>query len=207
MKNFPSMLESFGIQAGSELNAEIQDVMDATSQPGPFLVYIHSDPCPDNVFDLGERFYLIDFEFSRYGHALWDAIYPRMVWPTCWCANRLPAQTVARMETHYRAELIQGCPQAAEDAVWESELIRLCGFALLHTLAFDLEEAANENHEWGLATIRQRALARLDAFIAAAEEFRRLPRCAGWPAGSCPFWRRAGRIRSRLPLYPAFRDG
>jgi DNA-3-methyladenine glycosylase I len=34
---------------------------------------------------------LIDFEFGRLGHALMDGTYGRMIFPSCWCANRLPA--------------------------------------------------------------------------------------------------------------------
>ena len=64
--------------------------------PGPFHAYIHGDPCPDNVFFIDGEMLLIDFEFGRFGHALRDALYGRMPFPTCWCCNRLPAGCFTR---------------------------------------------------------------------------------------------------------------
>jgi hypothetical protein len=183
---------------------EIHEIVRTVLDPGPFLVYIHGDPCPDNVFDSSEQLRLIDFEFSRYSHALIDAAYARMIFPTCWCANRLPQAIVEQMENHYRMELVRGCPQAQEDPVWEQALANICGYWLFDTLSWHLEPALAEDQSWGIASLRQRILARLEAFISASETF-----------GHCPAVRAAaGRLlytldkrwteTESLPLYPAF---
>jgi hypothetical protein len=73
---------------------------------------------------------LIDFEFGRLGHALMDGTYGRMIFPSCWCANRLPSRLVSKMEAVYRTELVKGCPEAQEDRIFERALVSVCGFWL-----------------------------------------------------------------------------
>ena len=198
------LLERLGVAVNGALLAEIQGVIAAVNQPGPFLAYIHADPCPDNVFDLGDHFRLIDFETGHFGHALLDGVYPRMLWPSCWCANRLPGAVVARMESVYRAELLPSCPQAGEDALWETALVNLCALVILFMLAFDLEDDLKADHNWGIATMWQRDLARLEVFITTAEEFRRLPALRGAASQILPRLQKEWSASPPLPLYPAF---
>jgi len=204
MKKVQLQLDQLGVPNNSRLVGEIQAVTDAVSLPGPFLVFIHSDPCPDNVFDLGDRFRLIDFEYSHFGHALLDAVHPRMLWPGCWCANRLPDEMIARLENRYRAELIQGCPEAQENAVWEPALVHMCGITLLNRLGWDLERALKEDHKQGLATIRQRTLAHLEGFIRTSEAFHRLPALRGAASHLFSLLQVRWLETPPVPLYPAF---
>jgi tRNA A-37 threonylcarbamoyl transferase component Bud32 len=118
---------------------ELEMVLRTVESLGPFLAYIHGDPCPDNVSFLGEQMRLIDFEFGRFGHALLDAIYGRMMFPTCWCANRLPGDVVTQMEAAYRAALVRGCREAQEGRVFEPTLVSTCAFWVLNTLSWRLE--------------------------------------------------------------------
>ena len=203
---FQVLLQQLGIPVSSTLTAEIQEVINVGTRPGPFLSYIHADPCPDNVFDMGDHFRLIVLETGRFGHALWDAVYPRMLWPSCWCTNRLPGEVVARMENRYRAELIKNCPQAQEDGVWETALVNMCGLVLITTLVFSLEETLKEDHEWGIATMRQRVLARLETFITTSEEFRRMPALRGAAHQILPLLQKKWAEIPRLPVYPAFQQ-
>jgi hypothetical protein len=204
MKNLQLCLDQLGVPTNSRLVGEIKAVTGAVSLPGPFLVYIHSDPCPDNLFDLGDRYRFIDFEWGHFGHALLDAVYPRMIWPSCWCANRLPEEMIARMENSYRAELIQGCPEAQEDAVWETALVHMCGITMLNRLGWDLERGLKEDHKRGIATIRQRILAQLEAFIKTSETFHRLPALRGAASHLFSLLQVRWVETPPLPLYPAF---
>lgn len=206
LKRLHACLDRVGVRANTDETRELVAVADAIDNPEPFLSYIHGDPCPDNVFLVDGELRLIDFEFGRFGHSLMDGTYGRMAFPTCWCANRLPPGLVSRIEAVYRAELVKGCRHAQEDRIFESAVVEACAFWLFSTLSRHLDDALKADHTWGVATMRQRLLARLEAFIGVAEEFNRLPGLRGvadrvlhalgklWP-GTDP-----------MPLYPAFRD-
>lgn len=199
-----TQLASLGISIDPALPAEMRAIVDALMHPGPFLAYIHGDPCPDNVFDDHEKIRLIDFEFGHFGHALRDATYGRMVFPTCWCANRLPRSIVAEMEQRYREELIQGCPEAKEDRIYEHALVAMCGFWLLRALAWHLDDALKEDHDWGIASLRQRVLARLDAFALTSEEFSDFPALRATAGRLLELLAKQWTGVPHLPLYPAF---
>lgn len=197
-------LEEMGLHAEAGLSSEIQAVITAIESPGPFLSYIHGDPCPDNVFWNGHELRLIDFEFGGFGHALLDAACGRMQFPSCWCANRLPSDLVSRMETAYRAELVEGCPEAQDDRMFESALVKLCGYWLLTSLSRHLTNAMDADRTWGIATMCQRVLARLEAFAATSEKFDELPALAAMAVRLLERLRQAWPDVSPLPLYPAF---
>ena len=99
-----------------------------------------------------------------------------------------------------------GCSAAQEDGVWEQALVTICGYWLLKTLEWHLEPALKEDRSWGRASLRQRVLARLEAFVSTSREF-----------GGCPaLYDTAARLlddlggrwseTASLPLYPAFQD-
>ena len=198
------LLDQLGIPANKEMVDEIKEVIDAVSRPGPFLAYIHADPCPDNLFDMGDQYRFIDFEWGHFGHALLDAVYPRMLWPSCWCANRLPDEIITQMESNYRAKLIEGCPEAQEDAVWELSLAQMCAMTLLNRLAWDLEPALQEDRKRGIASIRQRTLAQLESFMKTSESFHKLPALCGIASQVYSLLQARWVDTVPLPLYPAF---
>jgi hypothetical protein len=199
-----ALLEGLGVQIESGFLPELREITTAVINPGPFLVYIHADPCPDNVFDSGEQIRLIDFEFGHFGHALRDATYGRMIFPTCWCANRVPPSLVAQMENRYRTELIQGCPQAQEDTVFEKALVTICGFWLMHTLRWHLDPASKEDQSWGRASLRQRILARLEAFMTTSRDLGHFPAVRGTAGRLLDLLGERWPETPSLPLFPAF---
>jgi thiamine kinase-like enzyme len=199
-------LAALDVAPATGLEAELTAVAQAIVDPGPFRAYVHGDPCPDNVFDSDDRLRLIDFEYGHFGHALLDGTYARMHFPTCWCANRLPHEVVARLEARYRAELSQGCVAARDDEAFEQALVTICGYWLLNTLARHLEDALAKDDEWGIATIRQRLLARLEAFETTAEEFCRFPALRGTVERLHTVLAKRWPETPPLPLYPAFRE-
>lgn len=196
------------------LLTELQGMYERVEQPGPFGAFVHADLCPDNMFfaggeagdTVGDTVRLIDFEFARFGHALFDACYPRMLFPGCWCCNRIPQAIVVKLESVYRAELGRTCPAAADDHLYAQALVDVCGFVLLEeTLPWQLPVALEGNRQWGLVTVRTRLLASLAAFIDTATEFDRLPQFRNAASQLLVTLQARWPEVEALPLYPAFR--
>jgi hypothetical protein len=206
-RHLPSLLTrlgDLGIHVDSDISQELETIVRTITNPGPFLAYIHADPCPDNVFDTDEALRLIDFEFGHFGHALIDAAYGRMLFPSCWCASRLPQGIMSQMEATYRAKLIQGCPEAQDDRVYETALVIVCGYWLLNTLIRHLEETLKSDRRWGISTTRQRILARLEAFINTSEEFSKFPSLRGMSSRLSETLHQQWADTPPISLYPAF---
>jgi hypothetical protein len=109
------------------------------------------------------------------------------------------------MEDAYRHELIKGCPEAGDDALFYRAVVEACAYATIAMWrwAFPALEA---DEEWGLASWRQRILRRLDILAETAATFRHLE-AVGETSG-----RIATKLRSiwppeadAMPYYPAFR--
>lgn len=127
--------------------------------PGPWLALVHRDGCPDNVLLTapGEA-RLIDFEFAAPGHALLDAAYWRMGFPTCWCAGAVPEPVAARLDAAYRAILAEAAPIALDEAAFRAESAIIGTAWLFNSLAWLLEPALREDTAWGIASRRSRIL-------------------------------------------------
>jgi hypothetical protein len=121
-------INSLGLAAPTGLDEELEGLATALQNPGPFLAFTHGDPCPDNWLRVDGKLRLLDFEHARYRHALLDGVYGRIHFPTCWCVNRTPAHLPARMEAAYRAELQNGCPEAADDTLFGHAVVVACAF-------------------------------------------------------------------------------
>jgi Phosphotransferase enzyme family len=201
---YQSRLESLGIHIDSNCLRDLEAIAETVSHPGEFLAYIHADACPDNVLVTGETLRLIDFETGFFGHALIDAAYGRMMFPSCWCSNRLPHATVQQMERTYRATLAQNCPIVEDDHVFETALVKTCGFWLLCTLTRHFEDALEKDLDFGTSTIRQRILARLETFIATAQEFNQLSGLCSVSSQLLDLLHQSWQDVPNLPLYPAF---
>jgi thiamine kinase-like enzyme len=200
-----TILEKLGIQPEHHWLHDLNAIEETINHPGEFLAYIHADACPDNVLDTDEGLRLIDFETGRFGHALMDAAYSRMMFPSCWCANRLPHTIVQQIEDTYRTILSQRCLAAQDDRNFEAALVKVCGFWLLYTLTRHLESALKKDSNWGIATNRQRILARLEAFVTTAQTFHQLPALCGTVSRLLDRLQQRWRGTPSLPNYPAFR--
>lgn len=198
------LLNRLGIQPESNWLDDLNTINEAMNHPGDFLAYVHADACPDNVLDTGEGLRLIDFETGHFGHALLDIAYGRMMFPSCWCANRLPHTVVQQMENTYRAILIEQRPSLESDSIFETALVRACGYWMLNTLTRHLESALRKDLNWGISTTRQRIFARLEAFIVTAQEFNQLPGLRGTTSNLLECLRQQWSDIPDLPLYPAF---
>jgi ankyrin repeat protein len=172
-RNGRTLLErcsGLGVATPGAVERDLEAVAASVADPGPFLAYTHGDPCPDNnALSLsqdgpgGDRFRLIDFEIGGYRHALRDGVYGRIRFPTCWCVRDLPEDVIRRMEDAYRAELVKGCPAAADDVTYLRALAEGAGAWVVNTVTWSVSHSLDYDLWWGVATHRQRVLMRLAA--------------------------------------------
>ena len=208
---FLSTSAALDVPLRSGAAAELETLIDALANPGPFLAYTHGDPCPDNWVWAGERLRLFDFEIGAFRHALTDGVYGRIHFPTCWCVNRLPDQIPALMESAYRAELARGCPAAQDDQLFGRAVVEACTYWTLRLCSGDrsaILRVMDEDFEWGISTVRQRVLLRAGILEQLTAESRHLV------ALGATFADIAATLRARwpaeadaMPYYPAFRSG
>lgn len=167
--NFRETLEKLAVPLRPSAAADLDRVSAALGDPGPFLAFTHNDPCPDNWRRAADgRLRLFDFERGQFQQALLDGVYGTFHFPTCWCVGRLPARLVAQMEATYRAELIRGCPAAAEEQLFRPAVVEACAFWMLKWATSEwrgLLKVLEDDITWGLATVRQRWLMRSDIFV------------------------------------------
>lgn len=182
-------------------------LIETIKAPGPFLAYTHGDPCPGNDVRVGSGLRLLDFEFGDFRHALTDGVYGRILFPTCWCSNRVPTSVVMQMESKYRAMLMRECPAARDDVLFSKAVVVGCAYWALTMYSWNpVADLLAQDREWGIATIRQRVLARSEIFAQTAEEFGHLE------AVGATLRAIAAKLRTLLPaevesmpFYPAFR--
>jgi hypothetical protein len=187
---------------------ELAALIETIKAPGPFLAYTHGDPCPRNDLRIGAQLRLLDFEFGDFRHALTDGVYGRILFPTCWCSNRLPPSVMLQMEAAYRAMLMQGCSAARDDVLFAQAVVAGCAYWALTMYAWNpVPDLLGHDQEWGIATSRQRVLARSEICAQAAEEFGYLE------AIGATLRAIVVKLRSRLPghvasmpFYPAFQE-
>ncbi len=206
---------NLGFRTSAGFDEEMAQVASAIADPGELTVFTHGDPCPDNLRLAADQATLIDFEYGGIGPGLNEGCYFRMLFPTTFQANRLPDRLVAELESVYRSELVKGCPAAADDRLFTRGILNGCVTWLTVTLASwslqpsmyrgDRLSALDSDQSWGLTSNRQVALARLRAFICAADTFDALPAlCETFSALEkrlLVLWPEV----DEMPCYPAFR--
>ena len=204
---FCEACDILGIALPTDFRAALEVVCASMREPGPFLAYTHGDACPDNNRYSHGSLCLLDFEFGGFRHALRDGVYGRVPFPTCWCVNRLPADIPPRMEAAYRTELVRGCPEAGDDVIFRKAVVEASAHWVLETTGRHLQDALEEDRDWGIASLRQRVLLRLDRLAALTDEMGYLQ-----PLGAAAR-EIAVRLRvlwpseaDQIPLYPAFRE-
>ena len=165
----------------------------------------HRDPCPDNVLmTTNGTAKLIDFEFAAPGHALLDAAYWKMGFPTCWCAGHVPKAIGERIDRAYRSVLAEAIPLAADNDAFRQESALISVAWLFGSLASMLDGSLREDTSWGISTRRSRILYYLQTAIEIITEADVLPGIRKVAAAWLDDLR--GRWPSNSPLasYPAF---
>jgi len=185
---------------------ELMVLANIIENPGPFLCYTHGDPCPDNCSYVDGNFRLIDFEIGSFQHALFDAVYAHMAFPTCGCCGTLPMNIVNELETLYREKLVEGCPEASDDRIFRMGIMDACAFRAMTTL-MGLAVNIEEDHNWGMASQRQRILTRVEIMGNFESADNHLQSVVNTCARLASKLRKLWPDISELPAFPAFQNG
>jgi hypothetical protein len=81
------------------LEPEIADIVLFSKKQDDFMVLLHGDICPDNVYYQDDDMRFIDYEFCDFGNAFIDGSYLRMFMPSCWCSKKFPDSIIDKMES------------------------------------------------------------------------------------------------------------
>ncbi|HEY3342688.1 MAG TPA: hypothetical protein VGK81_11750 [Anaerolineae bacterium] len=173
-------------------------------QPGPFLAFSQSDTCPDNCIRQDGWMRFFDFEWGWFRNALSDGARARSNFASCWCVNRLPDDVIRQCEAIYRAELVKGCPAAADDRLFSQALVTACAYWTLFSLEF-YRALWTENLQWGISTERQRVITRFELLAQTTEEFGYMLALGGMSRILADKLRALWPEVEPMPLYPPFR--
>lgn len=200
-------METVGLSLGHAVEREVELLKQSLLNPGPFLAFTQGDSCPDNCLWINSSIRLLDFEGGMFSHALKEGVYGRIHFPTCWCVYRMPEHVPLRMEEAYRAELVKGCPEAADNKLFYQAVVEACAFWMLDWYhEFPLAQLLEQDRLIVTSTVRQRFLMRSELFARTTEEFGHLE-ALGKAAKTL-----ATKLSEvwtpdeyAMPLYPAFR--
>ena len=106
------LLPALGLEArvgALEQLAAIPRRLDVTQKEAPGAL-VPGDTCPDNAAEQRGGLVLLDFESADYHHVAWEAAYPLVPWPTCWCSWRLPQDVQDRALYEWRETLRTAFP-------------------------------------------------------------------------------------------------
>jgi len=226
MGELHACLDTLRIQPPAGFDRALEKVEAAIHDgDSPFRTWTHCDLRPLNILYLAStQVQLVDLELASFGHALLDAVCVRMAFPPppapfISAGQCVPRPVIQRFENSYRAELIRGFPEAADDACFQEALVQACAhWAWIKLLSMwqihlrqrlaegkayeDREEIAP--HKALYARFRQQGVAYLQTFVDTAAEFEQLPalraaaeRVVAALLGSWP------EIQP-LPYFPAF---
>jgi hypothetical protein len=192
---FLKLCELLQVTTNDETLNELEKVRTKLRQPGMnTFTLTHGDFCPDNIFinfsiqmnDNNQHnneivihwIKFIDFTKSAFRHAFLDVVYPRMLWPSCWCIKQLSRTVVKRFEHSYLSTFLklrqsQNFNDVTVDNVTSkfewflSNLIEASTYHLLVTTTYHLEEAWNSPPEksYGTMTLREAILRRFDSYL------------------------------------------
>lgn len=161
-RNLPvlrTLCSELGVAWTAAAQKELDQTLHAIAEPGPLLALSQGDTCPENhrLRDNSVRF--LDFEFCGFRHALLDAAFLWLPFPTCQHVARLPKAVVQHAEETYRAQL-----QIDVDTFATSMLYARAWWTMLSLGAY-LSQALQADRTIGSATMRQRLVLWLDTFV------------------------------------------
>lgn len=218
LHNFTSILKQLGVSYTSDVQKEINNIINSTLMPGPFSTFVHGDICPDNVFDNPQKneIRIIDFEWAFVGNALLDGTYLSMSMPTCWCAKTIPKDLIKSLEVIYRQELIKNIPAAGNDYVYYAAYTDACAYWMLKSILF-IEEILDkdsisrsgplpEQSMWEPETnlLRPRTLTSLQTFSEVAKQYNHLPHLRSMAEHLLDILKIRWPDAKPLDMYPAF---
>jgi tRNA A-37 threonylcarbamoyl transferase component Bud32 len=201
-------LERVGVTLSQKAIDDVKRIAEIFTLPGEFLTFTHGDPVFSNYIECQGKMKFIDFEASRFRHALWEGVYPRMIFPTSGLNKvfRIPESVWRQVEARYRTEWSKYCSLVTDQAKYNSGIAAMCGGWILAFCQghLSIETAVTSSASW-VNQLRQRVLARVEMFVRTSKEYQNfiglgevfeafLSRCRSqWPDEA-----------DHLPFYPAF---
>lgn len=199
---FRELCAALNVPIAPGFDDEIERIRHSMDEPpAELMAFSPCDTCPDNHHqndvDGGVRFF--DFEFAGFRHALLDAAYLNLPFPTCWCVSRFPAALLPELLAVYRARF------PVPDAVFYPELVRASAYWTLSTVSWGWKGWMEKDDDWGPVSVRQRHVFRLENHIELAERHAVLPALTQTARGLLATLRDRWETLAPMPLYPAFR--
>ncbi len=145
-----------------EIETELKEILDAVLKPKDLLGLTHWDPCPDNCMLVEDIVKVYDFEAASYANVLIDGLYLSIRFPSCWCFSDIPQTVIDKAERAYRTILSEKVPAINDDTFFMKQKAIIMTFWFLQSNCWNLEKSFEEDSEWGIATMRQRTLVRLE---------------------------------------------
>jgi hypothetical protein len=205
INSYHAALAALGLRSRPGAEDEIAYVTSVVeADPGPFLAYCKGDQnVAGDYLRRQTKPRLFDFDQGGFRHALIEGMPGRMTWG---CQMRVPARVKSDMERAYQAALSRGYAEVADDRVFYRGMVEAgARWNILHII-HRVPAALCGDYQRGLTTLRQQAVAWLEAFADLSEERQQLQALGKsareavkrlrelWPAEVCS-----------LPYYPAFR--
>ena len=204
-EKFLEGLKSAGVEPAVGIESELKEIAHTFDRSGRFEAFSPEDTCPDNhriMPDGTLRFF--DFEFASFRHALLDAAYLRVPFPTCWCVSKLPPGLSDRLVEGYRIEFEVRSGRKFMEGEFELAMSHAVAYWTVRTINWSLKDTLIVDGQWGISSARQRVIYRLETFQETAGNHKHLP----------ALLETATRLKSKLlelwidlipmPLYPAF---
>lgn len=123
-ENMRQTLRGFGVRIPAAADAEAAQLRALFAEPGPFLALSNGDMATNNfLISAKDDGRLIDFEFAHFGHALAPAANFFVPGPPWIVINDPIAE---QLDLEFRAALVEGVPQAADDKLYENGIAAAC---------------------------------------------------------------------------------
>jgi hypothetical protein len=195
---FTQICQRLGVTPPETITEESRRIYEMLENPGDYLAFTPSDCCPDNHFLRGDKVVFFDCEFAGMRHALLDLAYITVPFPTCWCTNRLPEGMPEKLIEVYQTEYLG-------DEYFMEYLLYATTYWTVVTLSKNLEKWLDKDNDWGLASVHQRFLLRLENVVNFPDAAVLLPGITTIVGTLYTTLQQRWSDMEPMPLYPAFR--
>lgn len=199
LKAFSPLCRRLNLTLPESLDADLARIVHALDNPGPYAVFTPTDCCPDNHYLRHDRVIFFDCEWATMRHALLDTAYFLAPFPSCWCTSKLPDPMPAQLLAVYRSHF-PGTPDFDDQLTFALAAWVLAGLTWNWSGKWE-----QEDRKWGLVTLRQRHLHRLENLLARPNLPTLLPALAPLIADLKAHFTSQWPDLEPMPLYPAFR--
>ncbi len=157
---FIGICQRYGIAIPEQFAFEMNTILVALEHPKEYLVFTPTDCCPDNHLLQEDGLLFFDCEGATMRHALLDAAYLLVPFPSCWCVGQIPEHLSRELIAAYRQEFFGGSD-------FEDQLTLAVAYWTIQTLTWKWAgDWEKQDYPWGLVSFRQRHLYRLENLLA-----------------------------------------